>query len=242
MGVKYLINEDYFNEWSFEMAYLLGYLFADGSLEDASYLRGKYLRVTSIDKYIISRIKKSLDSKHPILVLDPVWPGGSPRYFLRIGSHKLYDSLFKIGLRPNKSLNMRFPHIPLKYLNNFIRGYFDGDGCIFLQTTKGKKRQTIIKKLSVIFTSGSKVFLHKLSVVLRKNTGLKYNKIYNSHRSYQLRYNTCDSIKLFKFFYRNTPKDFYFKRKFKIFLKYFKARSINIDNDIKKIIKELSYT
>ena len=39
------------------MAYVLGFIAADGSLEDASYLRGKYLRICSSDIEIIEKIK-----------------------------------------------------------------------------------------------------------------------------------------------------------------------------------------
>lgn len=45
MGIKYKVNEDFFNEWSHKMAYILGCYYADGSLEDATYLRGKYIRM-----------------------------------------------------------------------------------------------------------------------------------------------------------------------------------------------------
>lgn len=51
------------------MAYVLGYLYADGSLENAHYLRGKYIRVTSIDRKSIDNIRKSLKSEHRIITL-----------------------------------------------------------------------------------------------------------------------------------------------------------------------------
>ena len=67
MGVKYRVNEAFFDSWTQEMAYVLGYFYADGSLEDASYLRGKYVRVSSVEKYSILRIKKWLSSEHTIV-------------------------------------------------------------------------------------------------------------------------------------------------------------------------------
>lgn len=53
------------------MAYVLGYLYADGSLEDASYLRGKYLRVTSSEEVNIQKIRKCLKSEHTVTVREP---------------------------------------------------------------------------------------------------------------------------------------------------------------------------
>src|SRR5438876_697132 len=116
MGIKYCIDENFFNNWAPEMAYILGYLYADGSMEDASYLRGKYVRVTSIDRSTIIKIRKQFKSQHTIVSLKPNQFAGKQRYFLRIGSHKLYDSLFRLGLRPNKSLSMTFPKIPDEFL------------------------------------------------------------------------------------------------------------------------------
>jgi len=79
-----------------------------------------------------------------------------PIYLLRIGSYYIYDSLVELGLTPKKSKNMKFPDIPEKYLGSFVRGYFDGDVCVSLEKAKGSGD---FKRLRIIFTSGSKLFL-----------------------------------------------------------------------------------
>ena len=237
MGIKYKVNEEFFDKWGFTMAYVLGFLYADGSLENASYLRGKYIRVASTDKDIVFKIREWLNSEHTIITIKPNQQNRRRQYFLRIGSHKLYDSLSRLGLYPCKSLTIRLPDIPKKYLNDFIRGYFDGDGCVYLELSKGKKQKIIIKRLSVIFTSGSKIFLQELSSVLRKEVAVTQRKIYNSHRSFQLRYSTSDSIKLFKFLYRKTPQDAYLERKFRVFVEYFKKRPSRMDREVSNILK-----
>lgn len=241
MGIKYGVNEEFFKSWSSQSAYILGYFYADGSLEDASYLRGKYIRISSIDKSLIFYVKHALNSKHSIVVVKPHWPNGKLQYLLRIGSHKLYESLLHKGLYPNKSLSIKFPKIPAKYLRDFIRGYFDGDGCIYLQMSKGKIQKLIIKKLTTIFTSGSKVFLQQLAGILHAVIGTKQTKIYNSHRSFQLRCTTTDSIKLFKFLYRYAPFNFCLKRKLKVFIKYFILRPTKRDREVDKILKQINY-
>ncbi|TSC91206.1 MAG: intein homing endonuclease-related protein [Parcubacteria group bacterium Licking1014_17] len=217
------------------MAYVLGYLYADGSLEDASYLRGKYLRVTSVDRDSIVRIRKWLESEHTIVVSKP--PIGRIRYLLRIGSHKIYDSLTKLGLYPNKSLTIKFPAIPDKYLSDFVRGYMDGDGCVSLYTKKGKKKDVIVKKLSVIFTSGSFDFLSSLCEILRRKLQLDQGNVYKCQRCFQLRYSTNDSIKLFPFLYRKNLKDLFFKRKFVVFSKYFKLRPQRIEPCMRSLLR-----
>lgn len=236
MGIKYKVNENFFDKWSSIMAYVLGYFYADGSLENADYLRGRYIRFSSVEKYSLERIKKWLESEHNIVAERSTWLNGKARFLLRVGSHKLFNALEKRGLYPNKSLTVRFPEIPKKYLKDFVRGYFDGDGCVFLWRTKGKNSLLILRKLSVIFTSGSKIFLEGLSKKLKKELDLKQKKIYDSDRAFQLRYATEDSVKLFKFMYRNVGFGSFFERKFNIFKKYFGLRPQRSDTIIAHII------
>lgn len=49
----------------------------------------------------------------------------------------MFNDLIKQGCVPNKSLILTFPnkyHVPKNLINHFIRGYFDGDGCITRRT------------------------------------------------------------------------------------------------------------
>ena len=115
------------------MAYVLGYLYADGNVMDLPYMRAKYVSVTSIDIDSIKRIQAWLGSSHRIIERASQWEHGNKTYTLRIGSHALYDSLFHLGLRPRKSLTVTMPEIPSRYFMDFVRGYFDGDGCVYLE-------------------------------------------------------------------------------------------------------------
>lgn len=217
------------------MAYVLGYIYADGSLDDSPYMRGKYIQIASIDEDSVQRIKNWLSSEHKITKKKSHFTGSKFCFMLRIGSHKIYNDLFKFGLYPNKSLTINFPKIPQKYLGHFIRGYFDGDGCISFEKGIGKKGQSIIKRIRTIFTSGSKTYLKEMNDVL-KSVGIDEGKIYSSKRSYQAIYNTKDSVRIFKLIYAKTSINSFFMRKFKIFNNYFELRPKVIDVGIKKII------
>lgn len=242
MGIKYAVNENFFKKWSPEMAYVLGYLYADGSLEDASYIRGKYIRVSSVDKRNITKIKKWINSKHNIVEYPPPTKNSQKKYLLRIGSHILYDDLTRLGLYPNKSLTIKFPNcIPKKFLNHFIRGYFDGDGCIHLWQSKGKTQDLILRKLCVTFTCGNYAFLKKLATCLKNNLNTRQINVYNGHRSFMLSYSTGDSVKVFKFLYSNINTPIYFERKFKIFENYFKLRPQRVDRKVKNILQCLGH-
>ncbi|MHB1086730.1 MAG: LAGLIDADG family homing endonuclease, partial [Minisyncoccota bacterium] len=130
MGIKYAVAEDFFDTWSDSMAYVLGYIYADGSLEDSIGIRGKYLRITSTDSDRIVAIKRLLQAAHPIVVERRVG-NRKPLYLLRIGSTRLYTRLFSMGVTPRKSHTMQFPLVPQKNVPAFVRGYFDGDGGVY---------------------------------------------------------------------------------------------------------------
>ena len=174
MGIKYAVNEKAFDSWSHTLSYVLGFIYADGTIFSTPSNRGKYMAVISIDKDLIEAIKSFLISEHPIAVVIPPESHHHTRYRLRIGSHQLYKSLTRRGLYPSKSLTIEMPIIPPQYLPAFIRGYFDGDGCVFIEKGRTKDgRKEIIKRLRIIFTSGSKKFLEQLSNEIAKNYALR---------------------------------------------------------------------
>jgi len=215
------------------MAYVLGFIYADGSIYPSE--RGKYTTVMSTDKPIIFKIKKWLESGHTIREENP--PGNrKQRFTLRIGNKELYESLKGLGLYPSKSLTVKLPNIPAKYFKDFLRGYFDGDGCVHIYRSKGIKQKIILRKLTVIFTSGSKKFLQELLAKLREKLELRQDKIYNSQRSFQLRLATKDSVEVFKFMYSNINPETMLGRKFKVFHEYFKLRPVRVDKKVENIL------
>ncbi len=239
MGIKYSINEGFFDTWSSSMAHILGFWFADGSIEDAPSMRGKYLRVTNTDKDRILLIREQLHAEHPVVRLSPTSIHGKTRYFLRFGSHAMFRSLIRHGLFPHKSLTMSLPSIPTRYFADFARGYFDGDGCVYLERSKGSKGQIITRRLTVVFTSGSKQFLDELARRFTEHIGIRKIPARSSHRSYQIRYSTVDSVKLFCLFYGNTHPDLYLRRKFAIFAQYFQLRPSRTNHEIVHILAVL---
>lgn len=124
-------------------------------------------------------------------------------------------------------------------MSHFIRGYFDGDGCVTINRGIGKKGQQILKGINVIFTSGSRDFLEGLCKKACSVAKFYDKKVYDCRkhsRSYQLKYPTPESIKWFKFLYSNNSSDLFLKRKFDIFKKYFELRSCRIDKKVASIL------
>jgi len=227
------------------MAYVLGYLYADGSIIKSA--RGSYINVTSVDKSTIEKIKALLNSEHTIVEIKPKLVRFKHQtktyktrtaYLLRIGNQALYDNLINLGLYPDKSLTIKFPDVPSRALPHFVRGYFDGDGCVYLEMGKGISKPRIVKRLAVIFTSGSFDFVAGLQVALEK-LGLK-GRIYENNRAYRLRYTTGQTVKFFPILYSDS-KGLYLQRKFDIFTAYFKLRPERINNSVKAVLVKIGH-
>lgn len=147
IGVLYImINEEYFNVWSNKMAYILGFTIADGCVLYKGYSNtfnghGYSLRyhIHTKDKEILEFIKSELAPNNSIKEYVNTGNDGIVRRSanLIISSKILLDSLIKLNVSPNKTGNEKFPkNMPKEFFPDFLRGYFDGDGCLFVGTQK----------------------------------------------------------------------------------------------------------
>ncbi|MBU1007038.1 MAG: hypothetical protein KKH08_05580 [Candidatus Omnitrophica bacterium] len=205
------------------MAYVLGCLFADGSLENSTYIRGKYIRFSSIDRSFVDSIRHLMGSSHTIIKFAKHGKRKA-MYFLRIGSHTVYNDLEKLGLFPRKSLTMEFPRIPEFYLSDFIRGYFDGDGSVVIDKYKKNKNN---KRLKAIFTSGSSKFLRTLDESLQKHCNIDGPNFYKSNKSFQLVYRSSKARKVLNFLYRDIEDYLYLKRKYDFYQSALRQLNLN---------------
>ncbi|MFC0472830.1 recombinase family protein [Halalkalibacter kiskunsagensis] len=134
---KYSCNENYFNVINTpDKAYWLGFIYADGCVT-RNY--GNYVFQLSLKASDSSHLKKfqtCVESDHK--VYDRVTTDGSGKEFLSstiqfYSSPRLCERLVEIGVKERKSLTLEFPSskiIPDELMSHFIRGYFDGDGCL----------------------------------------------------------------------------------------------------------------
>ena len=197
---KYHINENFFSEWNPVMAYVLGFWFADGYMRKEKSYR---ILFSGKDKDILLKIRKAFYSDHPIRL-----EVRSNCYFISFCSKKLYENLIKLGGLRCKSKIAAFPKVPEKFLPDFIRGYFDGDGSVFFVKYIRTKDKRFTKELRTNFTSGSRQFLNNLMEILNKEIGLPLKKlgVFNNGGSLKLGYGMKDSDALLRYmYYANFP-------------------------------------
>lgn len=207
-------NEKFFEKWSHGTAYILGFLFADGSLSKNK--RGAhFIELQITDRDLLEKIRSALSAEHKISRREMPKPQ-KPIYRLQIGSKKMFGDLVRLGLMPRKTKVAKFPSVPLKYLSSFVRGYFEGDGNVWTGLVHKKRRKATVA-LRTVFTSGNRRFLKGLANILKFRIGIAGVLSYYSN-AYRLIYSTRASINLYKFMY-NKPA-LYLERKKKIFEKY----------------------
>jgi len=134
---------NFFSTWSREMAYVLGLLFADGSIKKTrGVFRGVVILLKREDEQVVYNLKTLLNSERPVLI---VRNGDAVEF--GISNTCLANQLIELGLKPRKTYSCDFPYIPQEYVSHFIRGYFDGDGHIGIRVPKGRLRETISARI-----------------------------------------------------------------------------------------------
>ena len=123
--IKFEVNENFFDIWNENSAYILGFIFADGNVAWNPKKSYNTLTITSSEKDAnhLERIRNILSSTKPLL-----YSQKTKSYRLTVTNRKICRRLMSLGVIPRKSLIIDFPRIPKQYINHFIRGVIDGDG------------------------------------------------------------------------------------------------------------------
>ncbi len=224
---RYKCNYDFFKKWSPKMAYVLGFLYADGDVTNTALSsRTQYVKFTNTERDIIEKIRRVLGSEHTIQIRPPQvisYRNGKflnrEVFALRIGSREMFNDLLNLGVTPNKSKTITFPLVPKEHLSHFVRGYLDGDGCIYTKYEEGKTRG----RIRVIFTSGSKRYLEELKNTLSKAFDIKGGSIYTGNHAFNLVYSTQSGIKILERIYKKKG-NLFLERKYNKFHKYIENR------------------
>lgn len=179
---------DYFNRWTEEMAYYLGWIWADGCINQQGQLS---ISCISEDEYLISGFKRAIGSHHKISrYQDPRW--GKPSSHITVcGKNFVRPLTEKHGVLPRKSfLDCEFPSVPDRVLPHFVRGHFDGDGSLVI-TCQG------FAKVSIV---GTRKFIKGLEYAIFSSTGMGRQRIkrhVRSKRAYYLEYCRKEQILAF---------------------------------------------
>lgn len=148
---KHSLTENYFHDIDTEeKAYWLGFLYADGNVYFNKQKNGGEkgatveLTLKENDKYHLQNFLYCIGSDIKIQHKDVKLNGkvfGAER--ASIGSVEMAKDLIIHGCVPAKSLIIKPPSLKKDLISHFIRGYFDGDGCVAFYPNSNSYSYTI---------------------------------------------------------------------------------------------------
>lgn len=120
-----------------EKAYLLGFMMADGCIDENR--NGVKISLQEKDKEILEKILVVLDSNHKIGKTSGQYSKNHKRtnkVTLTITSKKLIADLAELGCISRKTDVLKYPTISSHLNRHFMRGFFDGDGTVYIMQPK----------------------------------------------------------------------------------------------------------
>ena len=206
---QFNLNDNYFSSENERMAYLLGFLASDGTV-DKKNNRIK-ISLSSVDKDFLIAIKKELEYEGDIL--DYQTSNGFGVSELTFTSQQIKKDLAKYNIVPNKTFTYTFPEkLTKKYWIDFIRGYFDGDGSVSTTGPHAIRWQ---------ICAANKQVLEKIIDFFYEEYGIEKVSILvqmREHPLYYFQYSTTATKKIFSILYKENS--------LKLPRKYFKFKEL----------------
>ena len=161
---KHTVDEEFFDNWTEESVYILGFIYADGNVSWNPKRGYQSLTITAAakDKTHLEIMRNLIKSTKPLLYSEK-----TNSYRLIANSKRLVTNLMSLGVYPNKSKTVTFPNfIPDEMMAHFLRGVIDGDGSVYYLN---RERSPYF---SIKIYSGSIEFLNKLAEVIKNLFGI----------------------------------------------------------------------
>lgn len=220
---KYSLDEKFFsNVNSEEKAYWLGFIWADGSIsQTAPKCSGKnrlQIFLKEDDACILEDFKRDINYNGPIHHKKYKTSFAKDKKnicYIHINSRKICMDLESLGftLKENRTI----PAIKSDMIRHFIRGFFDGDGCMSVfdsyAIVKGKRYDRTGTEFSI--TSPEKIILQIKDILEKEcyvSNKVSIKKYKWTTKAITLRYGKrSDIISLYHYMYDNSTV--YLKRK-----------------------------
>ena len=219
---KYNVDFDYFKNWSVEMAYLLGFICADGHI--ASSRNSLLIQLHKKDKYILENFMKFMKFEGKLYDYS-----SKTTCTLHISSKKITQDLMNFGLTRHKSQELKWiEQTPDQYVSHFVRGYFDGDGHVGLaQAHNPNNKKLTIKLVSTL------PFIERLKIEFQKHYGSECGSIVDNNTYYELVYAGSNHTKSFlDWIYKDSTEETRLKRKYDIYNEF-----INKEDYLEQTVK-----
>ena len=191
------LNEGFFDEWNPVMAYVVGFILADGCLKRDR----KWVSITQMERPILEDIARAMGH------CGRIYQERRGAYRLEFRSERVWRRLFELGIVPAKSKVAVLPAAPHSCIPHLVRGYFDGNGAVCVRD-RGKK-----PLLSISIATGSEALKSGLAALVRDELGIEC-----SFSKYEVRILGHHASKRFLLWlYAERDKSLHLRRKFERF-------------------------
>lgn len=174
---KYTYNTNFFDVIDNEIkAYWLGFIYADGYVTKRGNTFQLGIALAKVDKNHLEKFKEAIDSDIEIhdYIQDSAYKKGTEYSRIIVSNNHLCEQLMAKGVYRKKTEKITFPSsdiLPDHLVSHFVRGYYDGDGC--LTGVEHPERPVRVFQVKIL---GTKEFLTGLNIVFNKaflSNGLK---------------------------------------------------------------------
>ena len=174
---KYNLNEAYFELVnSADKAYWIGVMAADGYIQSLSKSKLRLVfEVSKADQSWVEEFLNDVQSNHPIVSRsrkDSDY-GARESVSVSITRHRFVAPLFDMQIKTSRV----FDFIPADLMPHFIRGVFDGDGCIVFERDKPRHTGYVPTRYRWILTSHSEDFLKQVQIQLFRSCDINPSKL-----------------------------------------------------------------
>jgi len=204
------------------MAYILGFIVADGSVWKRKNRKDSYvMNITSKDREHLEEIQKAMSSQYKLGLKSSGSTDEKKYSYIQISNKEICKDLINLGVIPRKTYNGLNPiKVSDRYFSDFVRGFFDGDGSVYIY----KVNKTL--QIKVGFVSSSLSFITGFNQQLCENLNISTKSVHqkiDKQGARMISYDICfyidDCEKLAEFMYGNNPT-LYLSRKRKVFEKW----------------------
>ena len=205
---RFVYDINFFDRYNDKSAYWAGFIAADG------YIRPNratlHIKLAIIDYNHLLKFCKEIQY-HYI----PKKAKNNSYCYIDVSGTWFVNGLKKnFDISSNKTKNVRiYDKIPKKYLSHFLRGYFDGDGCVTYTSTS-----------SISFSGASEMMLCQIKILFRDTLKIKLKSGNDSppiKNGKQISYSGKNAYRILKWMYFGSEESTRLDRKYRRFIELF---------------------
>jgi hypothetical protein len=167
----------------------------------------------------LKKIKEAMEAHQKISEKQSSYNKRKKCYKIQIGHQKICLDLLNLGIKPRKTYETFTIKVPQKYFPDFVRGFFDGDGTVYIYKVNN------VPQIKARFKSTNFSFIVELNRRLCKELNIPEKSIHQEFQKkskavqYYIDFYIDDCEKLYQFMYGNNPV-LYLPRKRRVFEKW----------------------